>query len=503
MKKTLILIMMTAMLLLSACIAQVASAELGTAIVNNPNPQDRLNLRTKPSTEAISLGKYYTGTEVTLMSSESNGWYKVKIGSLEGYMQSGYLTIAGSAQVVSAQPVVTISNTGETGLNLRSAQSASSASYGLYSNGTQVTVLGISETWAHVQIDGQIGFMLLSGLTPRLQFGSTEVISENVPGIAYVHNPNPQDRLNLRTRPNGDAPSLGKYYNGTSVTLLSSENNGWYKVKIGTLEGYMQSQYLNLNGTLTSAQPVVTVSNKEGTGLNLRSEQSTSSASLGLYKNGTQVVVLGLSESWCHVVVDGKTGFMLLSGLSPRLQFDLTESESGNLSGNSSGSTSGNMGGSWNGPVGVHRTTEWPLKINDYLAAVNNPNPADRLNLRSAPTENAASLGKYYNGVRVIIEGDISSEWTPVSIGNLHGYMKTEYLVTDVNDAPVSAMPVLIVNNPNAAKNLNLREKQSTSSKSLGIYPNGTEVILMGFTGEWAHVIVGDQMGFMQAKYLK
>lgn len=326
-KAVVVLLLMIQMLFCCPCFAVSAGTKLGTAIVNNPVAQDRLNLRAQPSKNAISLGKYYTGTEVTLLSF-NNGWYKVKIGSLEGYMLSDYLTINGSSQgashVISAQPVVTIRNAGGTGLHLRSAQSTSSASYGLYANGTQVTVLGISETWAHVQIDGQIGFMLLSGLTPRLQFGSTEIVSEAAPGIAYVNNPNPQDRLNLRTQPNKEAPSLGKYYNGTSVSLLSSESNGWYRVKIGSLEGYMQDKYLSLYRSVASAQPTVTVQDTSGTGLTLHSGQSTRSASLGFYKNGTLVTVLGLSKSWCHVQVDGQMGFMLLSCLSPRLQFNLS-----------------------------------------------------------------------------------------------------------------------------------------------------------------------------------
>ena len=61
----------------------------------------------------------------------------------------------------------------------------------------------------------------------------------------------------------------------------------------------------------------------------------------------------------------------------------------------------------------------------------------------------------------------------------------------------------MVVNNPNAAGNLLLREKQSVISAFLGVYKNGTEVTLMGFNGEWAHVIADGNMGFMQGKYIK
>ena len=65
-------------------------------------------------------------------------------------------------------------------------------------------------------------------------------------GWAVVHNPNPKDRLHLRTAPKKGAQSLGKFYNGTPMRVL--ENLGeWCHVCIGLdehLEGYMMTKYL-------------------------------------------------------------------------------------------------------------------------------------------------------------------------------------------------------------------------------------------------------------------
>ena len=60
-------------------------------------------------------------------------------------------------------------------------------------------------------------------------------------------------------------------------------------------------------------------------------------------------------------------------------------------------------------------------------AVVDNPNPADRLHLRAAPGRNARSYGKFYNRtpVRVL---DVAGDWTFVGVGELEGYMMTEYL---------------------------------------------------------------------------
>lgn len=349
--------------------------------------------------------------------------------------------------------------------------------------------------------------MLRESLSPVLEYHTGSGKSGSTGGngtgtIARVHNPNPDDRLNLRTKPSTDAPSLGKYYNGVDVTLLGPEENGWYKVKFGTLTGYMQAEFLETDPDkmwmVQSVSISFRVNNASGTGLNLRELQSTKSKSLGFYKNGEIGYVFGVGETWCHVLMSDETfGFMLRENLSPVPVFD---------KGNAPVASGDTPGKGWAGPVGAHLIADWPLGITGYdTAVVNNPNPSDRLHLRSEPKEGAKSLGRYYNGVRVTINIPSDMEWTRVNIGNYHGYMRTEFLAfgDPAQSIVASAMPIMVVNNPGSAANLNLREGPFAAAKSLGVYPNGTKVILMGFNDTWAHVIVDGQMGFMQASYLK
>ena len=61
--------------------------------------------------------------------------------------------------------------------------------------------------------------------------------------VVVVNNPDAEDRLNLRTEPRQDAPTLGKYYNGTYPEVLSDEIDGWVKVRIFDLEGYMMAKF--------------------------------------------------------------------------------------------------------------------------------------------------------------------------------------------------------------------------------------------------------------------
>ena len=65
----------------------------GWAVVNNPDPADRLHLRVSPERGAASLGKFYNGTPVLVLE-ERGDWVQVEIGldgNLTGWMMKKYL----------------------------------------------------------------------------------------------------------------------------------------------------------------------------------------------------------------------------------------------------------------------------------------------------------------------------------------------------------------------------------------------------------------------------
>ena len=368
MRIRLISIMVSVILVLSLTSAAMAddgyyvqTAEI-TATINNPNPADRLNLRTAPRTDAPTLGKYYTGTFVEVLGEEKNGWVKVRFCNLEGYMQKAFLAFDEDRGLVgSAIPGVKVNNLNGTGMPLREEQSVDSASLGLYKNGEMILVYGVGETWCHVQAGGKIGFMLREQLFPVLAFNSSGgggIVAESGVRAAVVNNPNPADRLNLRTAPRMDAPTLGKYYNGTFVEVLSDEKDGWMKVRFFDLEGYMMAKFLVSPEQLeigAATVPAAKIANAGGAGLHLRKAQSIRSASLGLYKNGSTVRVFGVNEIWCHVQVeDGNVGFMLRDRLSPAFEFD-----SGSGDGTPPGGYIDPIEGTWQGEPGDEITEDF------------------------------------------------------------------------------------------------------------------------------------------------
>lgn len=321
MKKLFCLILALALLL--PCCAALADggalARGAIAYVNNPNPTDRLNLRTKPSTQSVSLGKYYNGTWVTVLGM-TGGWAHVRIDPLEGYMDAAYLT-ADASQVSGQLPTVFVSNDERRSAALHSQPSESSRVLTVYPYGSAVyNVLSVRDDgWRHVyDSDFGYGFVFADVLTPKLDYHKSGSSSN----YAYVCNPDPTDRLHLRAAPNASAASLGKYYNGVQVLVLDDAGGGYLHVLVSSLEGYMKAAYLSTQ-PVASAQPVVTVSNPRGTGANVRNAPSLSATYPWVAHNGETLTVLAVREDgWLHVRYQGEYGFVRGELVTPALSWE-------------------------------------------------------------------------------------------------------------------------------------------------------------------------------------
>ena len=118
-------------------------------------------------------------------------------------------------------------------------------------------------TWYGVQWDDQrlIGSLEGSDLftadfsaIPRTEEALKKALDSA--GWAAVNNPNPKDRLHLRVKPDKNADSLGKFYNGTPLRILETKGD-WCRVAIGRdgLEGWMMKQYLAFSQTASAVIP--------------------------------------------------------------------------------------------------------------------------------------------------------------------------------------------------------------------------------------------------------
>ena len=102
---------------------------------------------------------------------------------------------------------------------------------------------GSTGSWVRVRVAGVEGYMQ----SRYLAFGSAaQSVAQAMPD-GYVNNPRVTDRLNLRSGPDRDAKSLGRYYNNTKVSVLGVLE-GWYHVRVQEdgLTGYMDAHYLTI-----------------------------------------------------------------------------------------------------------------------------------------------------------------------------------------------------------------------------------------------------------------
>ena len=71
------------------------------AVVNNPNPEDRLHLRIHPDKNATSLGKYYNGSPVRILATREE-WVEVDVFGVTGWMMKKYLALGEAGHQVKA-----------------------------------------------------------------------------------------------------------------------------------------------------------------------------------------------------------------------------------------------------------------------------------------------------------------------------------------------------------------------------------------------------------------
>ncbi|MDO5379055.1 MAG: SH3 domain-containing protein [Clostridia bacterium] len=314
-------------LLLALCAASALAdgfASGTTVYVSNPDPTDRLNLRAAPRQDAVSLGKYYNGTPVYVLDAPESGYVHVCISgdSPEGYMDARYLS---ETYVEPAFPSLTVRNGSGTGVNLRQSPSATAQILATYPNGTRLSVMGVRDDgYLHITHEGYNAYVLASLLTPALSFHKTDdppastqttgpFVQVSLPNLAVVSNPNPLDRLNLRGAPSGDGVVLGKYLNGAIVTLLEDAGNGWFFVSISGKQGYMQGSYLERGGNPVQSA-MLSVSVAEATAL--YETESAKAKQLASLPRGTTITAMGVgANGWCHAVVGGVTGFVLVDKL--------------------------------------------------------------------------------------------------------------------------------------------------------------------------------------------
>lgn len=118
--------------------------------------------------------------------------------------------------------------------------------------------------------------------------------------IAQVNN-----YVNVRSAPDTDSEVVGKMYNGSVAQILSTagENNEWFQVVSGNVEGYIKAEYFIYGDAAVAAidQYVTRYLVVQADRLNVREEPDVSSGRIGYIDNGERVKLIEWGDEWSKV----------------------------------------------------------------------------------------------------------------------------------------------------------------------------------------------------------
>ena len=119
--------------------------------------EDYVNVRKKPTTDSKAVGKLYKNNVGTVIG-EKDGWYKIKSGSVTGYVKSEFVSIGDEKKLKKAGRRVALVET-ET-LKVRKGASQKAEVITLVPEGDDLTVLDESKDgWAKVSVDEGKGYV--------------------------------------------------------------------------------------------------------------------------------------------------------------------------------------------------------------------------------------------------------------------------------------------------------------------------------------------------------
>lgn len=337
-----------------------------------------LNLRVSPNTDAAIVTSFPSGTWVKVLES-NNGWHKVEVGGLTGYMSAQYIRLDNVTTVTDAKV------SGASGyINLRETASINAKILAQYPNGTRVKVLAHEGGFYRVQVGELVGYMA----DHLVRLDDVQVAT-----YAVIRTTN-GGNLNLRENPSMDAKVLQSFAPNTKVQILS-QGKEWHKVRVQGVTGYMRAEFLQIGGTVNPPAPpkpsgkIGIVNNPRATQvLNLRETASLDARVLAYYYNGKQVEILGTTGDWYKVKVDGMTGYMMKKFV---------------------------------------KVSDNTVTTNPFEAKLKNPNGGSIVNFRQQPGLNTKILATYPVGKTVTVI-EYGTDWSKVVVDGVTGYVSSYFL---------------------------------------------------------------------------
>jgi stage II sporulation protein D len=279
-----------------------------------------LNVRQGPGTQYKVIGSLTNNTKIEILE-QTGDWYKMKAGNLTGYVSKEYVELE-NAEKPDPDPdppqdppkdppktdpalppneekygIVTAS-----ALNVRSGPGTKNHKVGMVVKGDKLKILEKVGEWYKISFNSLQGYVhgdyvKIETSVPEPPAASTGTVTAS--------------SLNVRSGAGTNYKVIGGLKRNAVVEILGTSGK-WYKIKSGSLIGYVHSDYVSV-GSQPPAQENPSPS-KTGTvtasSLNVRSGAGTNYKVIGGLKRNAVVEILGTSGKWYKIKSGSLTGYV-------------------------------------------------------------------------------------------------------------------------------------------------------------------------------------------------
>lgn len=223
-----------------------------------------LRLRSGKGTDTDVVLELDNSSPLAILDDSDPEWVKVITENGEvGYVKRDFVKVSENEEVETKSPVETPKqkkvvslNDKNSSLNLRANGTLGSSVISSIKDGEEVIILedSNSEGFVKVQVGSKIGYVkesYLKDISSHTDVSLTQqVVSEannlksNTINERVVKLNDENSSLNFRTEGNINSSVIKTIKNGSVVTVLENDKNGWTKVLIDGQVGYVSSEYL-------------------------------------------------------------------------------------------------------------------------------------------------------------------------------------------------------------------------------------------------------------------
>lgn len=235
------------MILVIALLIPIKEAEAESAGQKLRIATDSLNVRTGPGLSYASLGMAARDETYTILDQEGD-WYQIDFESGQKGWVANWLVVMETEnkqekekQVNSgSEKTVTIN---ADGLRVRGGPSTDYRVVGVVSKGKEYKIVSTDQDWFNITTEyGNVwvhkDFVQVNGQTQEASSSSNEEKKTVIKQGVITGN-----SLNVRTSPDTNSKVIGKLNSGTSVDILSQEND-WTEISFQGTNAWISSQYI-------------------------------------------------------------------------------------------------------------------------------------------------------------------------------------------------------------------------------------------------------------------